>query len=200
MNSREMSLGKVSVVQMAMAVVSQWSKVEPRAAWDFGMPPVILSMGSLREVSQYLGEGEVHVRPGDAYLWPMTPVLMTMVESEAPVTWSVWRDMAAASSRPPLPVTAFAQPELMTTLRTRLPVRASRSRLKVTGAAWNLFLVKTAAAEQGASEVMRARSGLVVLAGLTPTLMAATRKPMGNVPVLGTYLSFLAGISSPCVA
>lgn len=51
MNSREMSLGKVSVVQMAMAVVSQWSKVEPRAAWDLGMPPVILSMGSLREVS-----------------------------------------------------------------------------------------------------------------------------------------------------
>lgn len=51
MNSREMSLGKVSVVQMAMAVVSQWSKVEPRAAWDFGMPPVILSMGSLLDVS-----------------------------------------------------------------------------------------------------------------------------------------------------
>lgn len=54
MNSREMSLGKVSVVQMAMAVVSQWSKVEPRAAWDLGMPPVILSMGSLRKVSWHL--------------------------------------------------------------------------------------------------------------------------------------------------
>lgn len=55
MNSREISLGKVSVVQMAMAVVNQWSKVEPRAAWDLGMPPVILSMGSLGEVSWHLG-------------------------------------------------------------------------------------------------------------------------------------------------
>lgn len=116
------------------------------------------------------------------------------------MTRSVWRDMASASSRPPLPVTALAQPELMMTLRTRLPVRASRSRLKVTGAAWNLFLVKTAAAAQGWSEVIKARSGLVVLAGLTPTLTAATRKPSGKVPDFGTYLSLFAGISSPCVA
>lgn len=54
MNSREISLGKVSVVQMAIAVDSQWSKVDPRAAWDLGMPPVILSMGSLQEVSGHV--------------------------------------------------------------------------------------------------------------------------------------------------
>lgn len=79
-----------------------------------------------------------------------------------------------------MPVTAFAQPELTTTLRRpafRLPW--STLRLKVTGAAWNLFLVKTAAAAQGRSDVTMARSGLLVLPGLTPTKMPAAAKPCG---------------------
>lgn len=47
MNVREMSFGKVSVVQMARAVVSQASWVEARLACAVGMPSRILEMGSL---------------------------------------------------------------------------------------------------------------------------------------------------------
>ncbi len=57
-------------------------------------------------------------------------------------------------------MTAFAHPEF-----TRTPwipwwlFRFSKSLLKVTGAAWNLFFVNTAAAAHGRSEAMKARSG-----------------------------------------
>ena len=104
--------------------------------------------------------------------WPITPVDITRVllgvgggrlfSSEAA--------MLVASSRPPLPVTAFAQPELMIMERMPSPPAFWRvSRLTVTGAAWKMFCVKTAAAEAGNSDVMRARSGKRVLDGLTPT-------------------------------
>lgn len=110
----------------------------------------------------------------------MTPVLITSVESSLPTLWSVVRAMLAASSRPPTPVTALALPELTMTLRRpALALLLRMPRLKVTGAAWNLFLVKTAAADAGRSEVTRARSGLVVLPGLTPTRTPEARKPLG---------------------
>ena len=80
--------------------------------------------------------------------------------------WAIW----AASSRPPLPVTAFAQPELIMMALIPSPERFCRaSRVTVTGAAWNLFLVKTAAAEQGFSDERMARSGRCLLLGFTPT-------------------------------
>ena len=86
--------------------------------------------------------------------------------------------IARASERPSLPVTALAQPALITIAWMPEPDRASKvSRLIVTGAAWNLFFVKTAAAEQGLSEVMSARSGLCLLEGLTPIWVPETRKP-----------------------
>ena len=104
--------------------------------------------------------------------------------------------MLAASSRPPLPVTALAQPELMTMARMPSPLRAeSVFLLTVTGAAWNLFLVNTAAAEHGVSDVMSARSGNLVFEGLTPTCVPETRKPLGYVPELGIYFCLAAGIA-----
>ena len=105
----------------------------------------------------------------------MTPVDMTRVElgSEALVEAKQWSTVDAillASSRPPLPVTALAQPALITIARIPSPLRASRFlRLTVTGAAWNLFWVKTAAAEHGVSEVSKAKSGKRVFDGFTPT-------------------------------
>jgi hypothetical protein len=75
----------------------------------------------------------------------------------------------AASSRPPLPVTAFAQPELIMMALIPSPERFCKvSRLAITGAAWNLFLVNTAAAEQGVSDEIIARSGRYLLVGFTP--------------------------------
>ena len=66
-----------------------------------------------------------------------------------------------------------------------LALRASRSLLNTTGAAWNLFLVNTAAAAQGRSDASSARSGRVLFEGLTPTSAPPTRKPCGYVPDLG---------------
>jgi len=130
-----------------------------------------------------------------SYLCPITPVLMTMVASLAPSDLSASLAMASASSSPPLPVTALAQPELIMTPRSPAFLDfCSNALLKVTGAAWNLFLVKTAAAEQGTSEVMKARSGLVVLFGLTPTIVPDTRNPLGYVPSVGTYFFLAAGM------
>jgi hypothetical protein len=68
-------------------------------------------------------------------------------------------------------------------------------RLNVTGAAWNLFFVKTAAADAGRSDVTGARSGLLVLPGLTPTKTPEARKPLGYVPDVGTYLSLAGGMA-----
>ena len=81
---------------------------------------------------------------------------------------------------PPFPVTALAQPALITTALIPVPLQSrSVARLTVTGAASNLFFVKTAAAEQGVSDIIRARSGLCVFEGLTPTWVPDTRKPRG---------------------
>lgn len=75
----------------------------------------------------------------------------------------------AASSRPLLPVTAFAQPELIMMALIPSPERFCKvSRLTITGAAWNLFLVNTAAAEQGILDKRIARSGRYLLVGFTP--------------------------------
>ena len=87
----------------------------------------------------------------------MTPVDMTSVllllGGEGPREASTIRAILLASSRPPFPVTALAQPELTMMARIPSPFRFRRaSRLTVTGAAWNLFLVKTAAPEHGISE------------------------------------------------
>lgn len=46
---RERSLGKVSVVQIARAVVSQESWVEERLAWAVGILERILEIGNLSE-------------------------------------------------------------------------------------------------------------------------------------------------------
>lgn len=80
-----------------------------------------------------------------------------------------------ASSRPPFPVTALAQPELMMMdlildlLACLVFLSSKTCLLIVTGAAWKTFFVKRAAAEHALSEVIKARSGKVVLEGLTPT-------------------------------
>ena len=150
----ERSLGKVSVVQIERAVVSQDAWVLERVECAVGILARILETGRR---------------------WPMTPVDMTRVElaSEALVDerqLSTVEAILLASSRPPLPVTALAQPALMTMARMPSPLRDSKVfRLTVTGAAWNLFLVKTAAAEHGVSETIKARSGKRVFEGFTPT-------------------------------
>ena len=66
--------------------------------------------------------------------------------------------------------------------------------LTTTGAAWKAFLVKTAEAEQGVSDTIRARSGRVVLVGFTPTWVPDARNPFGYVPDVGTYFCFPAGM------
>lgn len=53
------------------------------------------------------------------------------------------------------------------------------SLLTITGAAQKGFWVKTAAAEQGVSDVRRARSGKLLLLALTPTCVPHARKPFG---------------------
>ena len=100
-----------------------------------------------------------------------------------------------ASSSPPEPVTALAQPELIMMLRRPAPLRFSRTKRETcTGAAWNLLVVKTAAPLQGRSEAISAMSGLEVFEALTPTCVPDTEKPLGYVPEVGTYFVFEAGI------
>ncbi len=162
MNVMERSLGKVSVVHIDRAVVSHASCVLARLDTAFGTAWRIFVMGSR---------------------WPITPVDMTRpVSGEEESGNSPSRDaaMLAASSRPPFPVTAFAQPELMITDLIPSPERFLRMfRLIVTGAAWNMFWVNTAAADAGLSEVRSARSGNRVLDAFTPTWVPETRKPLG---------------------
>lgn len=103
----EASLGKVSVVIIALAAESQEEWVLPRAEFALGMPARILSMGSR---------------------WPITPVDMTRllgVSSGLPRVSVAVCDILLASSSPPLPVTALAQPELMIMLRMPEPFRLS---------------------------------------------------------------------------
>lgn len=102
----------------------------------------------------------------------MTPVLITRVlGSGVPLYSSTFVAILRASSKPPLPVTALAHPELMTTDRTPFPFRCSKvNLLTCTGAAWNLFVVNTAAAAvHGSSDEIRAKSGYFVFEALTPT-------------------------------
>jgi hypothetical protein len=46
-NDLEMSLGKVSVVQIALAHAIQWSCDDPKLSYAFGTLSMILSIGSL---------------------------------------------------------------------------------------------------------------------------------------------------------
>lgn len=132
---------------------------------------------------------------------PITPVDITRVlgpRSEASLGLKREVVVAAicwASSRPPVPVTALAQPELTMMPRSLEPPRFSRTERETwTGAAWNLLVVKTAAPLHGRSEVIKAMSGFDVFDALTPTCVPETRKPLGYVPVEGTYLAFDVGI------
>lgn len=115
--------------------------------------------------------------------WPITPVDMTRlvgVEGESPVAVEAVSAIFWASSIPPLPVTALAHPELMIMLRMPSPLRVSRILREIcTGAAWNLLVVKTAAAFAGVSDVMNAMSGFDLLDGFTPTCTPETEKPFG---------------------
>jgi len=80
----------------------------------------------------------------------------------------------------------------------RIPVLLllfSISLLTVTGAAWNLFFVNTAAAAHGVSEARKARSGMLLFVGFTPTWVPETRNPLGYVPLVGTYFCLAAGIA-----
>ena len=164
MKVAERSLGKVSVVQIDLAVVSQASCVLARLDTALGTAWRIFWMGRR---------------------WPITPVDMTRVlsgeeEEESGSNPSKDAAMLVASLSPPFPVTAFAQPELMITDRIPSPARFRRMfRLIVTGAAWKMFCVKTAAADAGLSDVRSARSGKRVLDALTPTWVPETRYPLG---------------------
>jgi hypothetical protein len=132
----------------------------------------------------------------------MTPVDMTRLLGPSVDVSLGWNKedavdaISRASSRPPVPVTAFAQPELITMLRRPDPPRFSMTeRDTCTGAAWNLLVVKTAAPLQGRSEAIKATSGLEVFEALTPTWIPETEKPLGYVPDVGTYFTLEDGIA-----
>ena len=130
-------------------------------------------------------------------LCPMTPVEHTreLFGTGLGCSRSSAATMLDASSRPPSPVTALAQPELMIMDLMSFPFRRSRTRLlTVTGAAWKMFWVKTAAAEHDLSDEITARSGRFVLDALMPTWVPETENPLGYVPEVGTYFSFASGI------
>ena len=173
----ERSLGKVSVVHIDRAVVSQESCEFSRLDTALGTAWRIFLMGRR---------------------WPMTPVDMTRVVSgdeESGSSPSRHSTMRVASSSPPFPVTAFAQPELIITDLIPSPERFLRMfRLTVTGAAWKMFCVNTAAADAGLSDVRSARSGKRVLDAFTPTWVPETRNPLGYVPVVGTCFCFAGGM------
>lgn len=162
---RESSLGNVSVVHIALAAASQESCEADKVEYAVGIPERILCMGRR---------------------WPITPVDITRVwpissggRSGAMHLSTAW-DISKASFNPPCPVTAFAQPAFMAMARKPSPWRQSSiALLTVTGAARTLFLVNTAAAEQGFSEAIIARSGNCLLLALMPTWMPDARKPLG---------------------
>lgn len=139
---RESSLGNVSVVQMARAVLSQASWVESREACAEGMRARIFLIGRLFRVHQlvhsedpgrrkfdiccqllWLSKDQARIHEANiTYRCPMTPVLITReLFFSAPLHSSTTRPICTASSRPPFPVTALAQPELITTARIPSP-------------------------------------------------------------------------------
>ena len=81
--------------------------------------------------------------------------------------------------------------------RTPEPCLVSKTFLLTrTGAAWNLFVVKTAAPAHGVSDAIKARSGKRVFDALTPTWVPDTLKPFGYVPDMGMYFCLEAGIDA----
>lgn len=185
----------MSVVQMARAVVSHASWLDVRVSCAVGILDRILEMGRLQVVVSYF-LALLILMGLDTYRCPITPVLMTSVlGSLSPLHSSTFAPILTASSRPPFPVTAFAHPELITTDRISCPCRlCSVFRLTCTGAAWNLFVVNTAAAEHGSSDEIRARSGNLVLDAFTPTCVPDTTKPLGYVPDVGMNFFFDCGM------
>ena len=86
-------------------------------------------------------------------------LITTVLGSVISNNWSTSLAIRSASSIPPLPVTAFAQPLLATRALIPLPPRfASMSLDTTTGAALKTFFVKTAAAEAGRSDITSAKS------------------------------------------
>lgn len=131
----------------------------------------------------------------------MTPVDMTRLfgpSVDVSLGWNreeVDRAIWCASSKPPVPVTALAQPELTMIPRRPEPPRFSMTERETwTGAAWNLLVVKTAAPLHGRSEAINAISGFEVLDAFTPTCVPETENPLGYVPDVGTYFVLDAGI------
>jgi hypothetical protein len=178
----EINFGKVSVVHMAFAVASHASCELSRFLNAVGIFERIFLIGKR---------------------CPITPVDMTIELLPIPSSGEedCWKQaeavssMETASSMPPLPVTALAHPELTMIDRTPAPPRLSSILLLTcTGAAWNLLVVKTAAAYEGVSDTTKARSAFFVLDGFTPTCVPETRNPFGYVPDVGTYLSLLPGM------
>jgi hypothetical protein len=131
--------------------------------------------------------------------WPITPVDMTRLvglEGGSPVAEDATSAILIASSSPPFPVTALAQPELTTMLRIPVPFRDSSTfRETCTGAAWNLLVVNTAAPFAGISDATNAMSGFDLLDAFTPTCTPDAEKPLGYVPDCGTYFCLAAGIA-----
>jgi hypothetical protein len=90
---------------------------------------------------------------------------------------------ARASSSPPGPVPAFAQPALTTIARADPPVARSVSMATSTGAARTWLVVKVAAAAPGRSEAMITRSGPPD--SRMPASPIPTAKPCANVTLTG---------------
>ena len=93
---------------------------------------------------------------------------------------------AAAAKRsfarsPAAPVAQFALPLLMATARTGVRL-SNRARLRVTQAAFSVFVVVVSAQRSGASETMRAQS--VLLDVLSPAVPDALKNPCGSVKSL----------------
>ena len=145
------SLGLVSVVMMARA-----------ASW----PPSGRSSSALNPWrTRSIGMGT-----------PMMPVEATMTRSETMPSLSAARRLiSCASARPSWPLHALALPALNTTAWARPLDAPSSARLKITGAAGNLFGVKVAAATHSTSAVQIPRSGLPE--ALMPAASAPARKP-----------------------
>ena len=150
------SLGKGSVVMIACAASDP--SLAPRAWNATGNPFWILSIGSAT---------------------PITPVDATSTCSTGqPTRRAVSAVIVLASRSPASPVQALAHPLLTTTARATPPDRERCSRDTVTGAACARFVVKTAAAVAGWSEISNARSRAPGLA-LIPALTPAARNPFG---------------------
>ena len=106
----------------------------------------------------------------------MTPVEQTNISRSSQLKKSARICVVRCEfAKPSSPVTAFAQPEFTMMARCVLARRCSRE--TNTGAATTRFCVKTAAATEGRSEKIIAKSSP---AFLSPQRVVAARKPLGK--------------------